>query len=143
MSWIPFTVNDVPLWADEIEKVTAAAGRGDLLSPIVTGVIREIVGKVAVRNPLGEDGTIPSELWEAARSMALYRFLTEARSDELLTDGVKTRNAEAVKLVDSVTSADGLKIVPPETYAPVQAQSPSPRVTPRTARYAPSALDGV
>lgn len=142
MPWIPFTTNDVSLRQDVIEQVTAAAGRGDLLPPIVAGVIREIVGKVAVRNPVGEDGTIPDELLDAAKAMAAFRFIAQAQVDELLTKGITDRNAQAIALLNGAASGD-LRIVPPENYAPVQAQSPSPRISPRRANYAPENFDGI
>jgi len=142
MAWIPFTVNDVPVRADVREQVTAAAARGDLMPAIVSGVIRQITGRVAVRNPVGVEGTIPEELWEAARAIAAFRFLTEGDSDELLTKARIDAKDDALQLLDAV-AAGTLKIVAPENFAPVQAKSPSPRVNARSPRYNPEKFDGV
>jgi hypothetical protein len=142
MAWILFTTSDVPLRQDVIDQVTTAVGRGDLLTPIIAGVITEIVGKVAVRNPVGVSGTIPEELLDAAKSLAAFRFVVESGTDELLTEGLKTRNANAIALLKDVASGE-FKLVPPVDYAPVQAQSPSPRITPARRAFSPQRFDGI
>ena len=95
-----------------------------------------------MRNPVGLSGTIPEELWDAARDIAAYRFLSESGGDELISKAREIRYQAGEKKLRE--AAEGtLKIVPPENFAPVQAQSPSPKIKVPKRRYQPGNFDGV
>ena len=77
MAWIEFNsanylnANSAP----ELESLRAAAtgeGQADPVDAIAATVVNSIRGSVAVKNPLGPDGTIPEELLREA--MSIFRF---------------------------------------------------------------------
>ena len=142
MAWITLTPDQIPVRADEREQVDAAVGRGDTLPEIIASTVRTIRGRVSVRNPLGAEGTIPDELEEAAKAIIAWRYLAQAAADDLLTKGRETGNTNGMADLKAVATGD-IKIVPPEDYAPHQAQSPSPRIISRRLQFRPENLDGI
>lgn len=81
--------------------------------------VREVLGYVKVKNPVGPDGTIPDELLTATQAIAAYRFLAQIPSDKLATSPREKAYENALTQLRDVAKGT-FTITAPDTYAPRQ-----------------------
>lgn len=121
MAWISLTLDDVKTrisWP-ELEAYQTwhlAAGQVDPTTETISGVVREIRGRVAAcsRNTLGADGTIPEELYHAALTLIQWRLAMRlpGAGVDLLDEGRKTEHSEAQKLLRDVAKCEFAVVQP-------------------------------
>lgn len=131
MAWVEFTpaifaqrISGPELSA--LKNAARSSGQdGDsLVQECVNRVIAEVRGRVGAckNNSLGLEGTIPSELIDAACAIAVYRFIIRLPGQTSLLDEKRTMAyTDAASLLRDV-AACRLAIVPPETPAPSNEQ---------------------
>lgn len=91
----------------------------EMITEVIERVTNEVRGYVAAcsRNLLGEAGTIPDELEDAALALFVYRFLTRLPNLKSLLDDRRVKAYEdAVALLKNVAVCK-FAIVPPTTAA--------------------------
>jgi phage gp36-like protein len=110
MAWTILTEADVRtrLTGPELNALKTAAlasGQSDPLPEIVSQVVDEVRGYVAVRFALSAGSTVPSKLVSASLAIIRYRLATRLPVKGLLTDERKEENQDAIRLLRRV--ADG------------------------------------
>lgn len=153
MSWTTLTAAIVrpllrlsPAETEVIEQRIVGT-QTDPLSGIVADLIEEIRGYVAGNpaNILGEDGTIPARLKNAAVAVARHRYLNafqEAQS--FLTEQRVKEYDDAWNTISDKVPAGKFAIDQPATASTDDvAQAPSPRITEPTRTFKPSSADGI
>lgn len=100
--WVELTEDDVRtrLSASELaalEGEELAEGQDSPLEDILSGVVREVRGRVAAcaSNALGDGDTIPDELLHHALAIVRYRLCTRLPGMEALLDDRRTREYDA------------------------------------------------
>lgn len=135
MAWVSITSADVErkLAADEFSAISEASlpdgvTAADIIAAEITQTVAEVRGYVAGNksNILGEAGTIPDELMEAALVILRYKVFTRLPAMKALLDELRVREYdEALRRLRDV-SAGRFVIVPPVVAAPDVQQPATP-----------------
>lgn len=136
MSWITIDTTKVRLTPGEIARINNAIDKTTSLEEVAAQVTDEVRGYVGRRVPLGDAGTIPSELHDAALTMVAFRYLSNIPSVSLITEARKDAYEDALRLLKDASRGDFVVVGPPSP-APDQPTVPSPRIKPREKRYWP------
>src|SRR5581483_9244811 len=102
----------------------------------------EVRGYVAAQNPLGPEGTIPSELKPAAAAIARLNFLEQIPSKRLITPQREKAAENALALLRDVAKGN-FRIVPDAAPAADQPATPSPSISGRQRRDQRCEQDGL
>jgi phage gp36-like protein len=128
-TWITITQDDVLASINSPELTAAlntalAAGQGNPLDTLMADVTTEVRGYVRRRNTLGQPGTLPGELKNAAIDIIIYRAANRLRKKGIAGDK-KADNDQALKKLQAV--ADGsLAVSAPDNPTTEVTSAPGP-----------------
>lgn len=130
MAWITLTEAHLGerLAAAELAALQSAAvgAYGNTVPDVLASVVAEVRGRVAVRYPLGEAGTIPEELKAAALAIARWRILSRLPGMKSLQDDARrTEYVDGLSLLEAVANGKFL-IVAPEDPLEADTGVPAP-----------------
>jgi len=105
-TWITITQDDVLASINNSELTSAlntalASGQGNPLDKLIPDVTAEVRGYVRRRNTLGQNGTLPQELKNAAIDIIIYRTANRLRK-KAIADDKKADNDLALKKLEAV-----------------------------------------
>ena len=105
-TWITISQGDVLASINNSELTAAlntalAAGQANPLDTLIADVTAEARGYVRRRNTLGQSGTLPQELKNAAIDMIIYRAANRLRKKAIAEDK-KADNDEALRKLEAV-----------------------------------------
>lgn len=111
--WVPITIADVKsvLSDTEYDKITNAklapgqTGAGVVLESIAR-VVRMVRGKARIKNSLGQAGTIPDEVMDAALAILRQRIFTRIPNVGLLGEDRRSEVRDANALLRDLAKGD-------------------------------------
>lgn len=147
MAWVTITETDLRTRLSDPEitrwkSYFTGPGKTDPVPGIITQVVDEVRGYVAVRNTLGDGATVPSKLVSTAVVIIRHRFLNSLPGVTISEDR-KKEYEEARALLERV--ADGKFAVEEPTTASGEAQSDSlgPSVGERDRKFTSDDEEGI
>jgi len=129
-TWITITQDDVLASINNPELTAAlntalASGQNNILDTLISDVTAEVRGYVRRRNTLGQSGTLPQELKNAAIDIIIYRAANRLRKKAIAEDK-KTDNDLALRKLEGV--ADGsVAVSAPDNPTTEVTSAPAPR----------------
>jgi len=129
MAWITIDPTKVPLSAAEITKIDCVVGRVTM-PEIVNRVVRMVQGRVAVLSPIGQPGTIPEELEEAAMALVVERYLNQVPAGTLLLTEQRQKAVDAANSILRDVAKGLFKMVSPDVPAAKQASPQMETIVP-------------
>lgn len=148
MPWIPLTVADLKLTGTEVQAVMAQkqAGSSDPFVEQIEATVNEVRGRVAANrgNAVGESGTIPATLKDAACAIIRYRVLSLLPVKILTTPQRETEYKAALELLRDVAKGTFAVEQPETVTSEVTAPAATVEVVSAPARrYTREKLDGL
>jgi phage gp36-like protein len=131
-TWITLTQDDVLASINNSELTAAlntalASGQDNPLDTLLPDVTAEVRGYVRRRNTLGQPGTLPQELKNAAIDIIIYRTANRLRKTAVAGDK-KADNDEALRKLQGVAEGT-VAVSAPDSPTTEVTSAPGPHVT--------------
>lgn len=95
---------------------------------VIDTQVTKIRGRVPMRVPLGEAGTIPDEMQDAFFALWVYGFITKLPAMKSLLDELRVKAWENANAELTALSGGKIQLVPPVTAAPDNEQAAGPGI---------------
>lgn len=147
MAWIQITEADLltGISGPELEAVRVAAlgeNQVDPVQPAIDQVTREVRGRVAVKNPVGDGNTIPDELLAHAVAIIVMRLPLRAAGLVIDPEDERSKAAARAESVLKDVALGSFKIEAPATVSDEEIGAPGPSIKPRDRNRTRDKYDG-
>lgn len=132
-TWITISQDDVLASINNSELTAAlnaaiASGQDNPLNTLIPDVTAEVRGYVRRRNTLGQTGTLPQELKNAAIDIIIYRTANRLRKKAIAEDK-KPDNDQALQKLEAVAEG-AVAVSAPDNPTTEVTSAPRPHVEP-------------